>query len=204
MRLDSVAEVFSGGPPLRPDDIALVRVSGTREIIGKPSYGKYPQLPTNSIVVRARPKRITPKKLFFTLEYLHRKGAFAYLAHGTCQLSIRVSEVKKIDIDKVPEPPKPPKPTERLSVLQKKAWYLGAKYAELFYYTARTKGITESLKEESCTGILKKFQNELVLPLKKFFSRENFKALIEGYVRGIEYLTRQSGWGPVRYHDWRT
>ena len=203
MRLDHVAEVFSGGPELRPDDIAIVRVHGIREIIGKPSYGKYPQLPTNSIVVRARPKLITPKKLFYTLEYLHRKGAFAYLAHGTCQLSIRVGEIKKIDIEKVPEPPEAPKPADRISKSQKKAWYLGAKYAELFYYTARTKGITESLKEESCSGILIKFQNELILPLKKFFSGENFKALIEGYVRGIEYLTRQSGWGAARYQDWR-
>lgn len=94
MTLQDVAEIKTDFPEA---DFWLQR-KGSEKTIGKPKKAYYAE----DIGIKIRPEyrgHISPEYIYYSLEYLHRKGVFENMAVGSLALkNLRVSDVKALPI----------------------------------------------------------------------------------------------------------
>jgi len=92
--LDAICEIRTDFPEA---DFWLQR-KGSEKTIGKPKKGYYAE----DIGIKIRPEyqgHISPEYIYYSLEYLHRKGVFENMAVGSLALkNLRVSDVKALPI----------------------------------------------------------------------------------------------------------
>lgn len=92
--LDAICEIRTDFPEA---DFWLQR-KGSEKTIGKPKKGYYAE----DIGIKIRPEyrdQISPEYIYYSLEYLHRKGFFENMAVGSLALkNLRISDVKALPI----------------------------------------------------------------------------------------------------------
>ena len=92
--LQDIAEIRTDFPKA---DFWLQR-KGSEKTIGKPKKAYYAE----DIGIKIRPEyqgHISPEYIYYSLEYLHRKGVFENMAVGSLALkNLRISDVKALPI----------------------------------------------------------------------------------------------------------
>lgn len=100
-KLREIADVHAGRPGerLAGETITVQRV-GTAETVGTPAIGSWATRdPRNSIVVKVeRTDILLPRFFYYMLQANHARGFFRALAHGSLQQTIKVRDLKDMEL----------------------------------------------------------------------------------------------------------